>query len=146
MARMSIRIDLDRDRRVGPGKVLLLERIAECGSISAAGRSLNMSYRRAWLLVADLNTSFDQPLVEAQMGGRQGGGATLTELGREMIRRYRTIEHEAQAAVEPHLAAVQAAASKRPAEDKSPASRSIPSDAFDEEHRFRRLTDDNSEE
>lgn len=110
MARMSIRIDLDRDGRLGPGKVALLERIAECGSISAAGRAMAMSYRRAWQLVADLNASFAQPLVAAQMGGRQGGGATLTALGARLVAEYRAIEREAEAAVAPRLRALEAAA------------------------------------
>ncbi len=119
MARLSIRIDLDGDRRLGPGKVLLLERIAACGSISAAGRSLNMSYRRAWQLVADMNASFEAPLVAAQMGGRHGGGATLTPLGRDLVGRYRAIEREAEAAVEPHLDALRNAAGNRAAGGKA---------------------------
>lgn len=114
MARLSIRIDLDQDGRLGPGKVLLLERIAECGSISAAGRSMKMSYRRAWDLVADINAAFSRPLVSARMGGRQGGGARLTELGQELVRRYRAIERDAAAAAEPHLRALQDAASAHP--------------------------------
>ncbi len=112
MATLSIRIDLDRDGRLGPGKVLLLERIQECGSISAAGRSMKMSYRRAWELVADVNARFETPLVSARMGGRQGGGAELTALGRDLVRRYRAIEEEALRAVEPHLRALQDAAAK----------------------------------
>ncbi len=112
MARMSIRIDLDRDGRLGPGKVALLERIAECGSISAAGRAMDMSYRRAWQLVADLNASFAEPLVTAQMGGRQGGGATLTGFGVRLVAEYRAIEREAAAAVAPRLQALEDAAAK----------------------------------
>ena len=110
MARMSIRIDLDRDGRFGPGKVMLLERIAECGSISAAGRAMAMSYRRAWRLVADLNGSFAEPLVSAQMGGRQGGGATLTAFGAWLVAEYRAIEREAAAAVAPRLRLLEEAA------------------------------------
>lgn len=124
MARMSIRIDLGDTGRLGPGKVLLLERIAEHGSISAAGRSLRMSYKRAWDLVAELNASFVSPLVDARMGGRQGGGASLTELGRELVGRYRTIERNAARAVRVELEAMQAAvrapsplAGKEPAPD-----------------------------
>ena len=113
MARMSIRIDLDHDGRLGPGKVTLLERIAETGSISAAGRAMAMSYPRAWRLVADLNASFAEPLVAAQMGGRQGGGATLTPLGLRLVAEYRAIEREAEAAVAPRLRALEAAAAKR---------------------------------
>lgn len=112
MARMSIRIDLDRDGRLGPGKVALLERIAEGGSISAAGRAMDMSYRRAWQLVAELNASFAAPLVTAQMGGRQGGGATLTDLGTRLVAEYRAIEREAEAAVAPRLKALEDAAAK----------------------------------
>lgn len=108
MARMSIRIDLDQNGRLGPGKILLLERIAEHGSISAAGRSLKMSYKRAWDLVAELNGSFVSPLVRAKMGGRHGGGAQLTDLGEELVSHYRAIEREAEAAVRLHLEAVQA--------------------------------------
>jgi molybdate transport system regulatory protein len=110
MARLSIRIDLDHDGRLGPGKVLLLERIAQHGSISAAGRSLKMSYRRAWELVAAVNGSFREPLVSAQMGGRHGGGASLTPLGTALVEHYRAIEREATDAVEPRLRALQEAA------------------------------------
>ena len=110
MARMSIRIDLDRDGRLGPGKVELLERIAEYGSIAAAGRAMAMSYRRAWLLVAELNASFAGPLVTAQMGGRQGGGAVLTELGMRLASEYRAIERDAAAAVAHRLQALERAA------------------------------------
>ncbi|MDB5511754.1 MAG: putative transcriptional regulator, ModE family [Enterovirga sp.] len=109
MARMSIRIDLDGDGRLGPGKVLLLEGIAEHGSISGAGRALKMSYKRAWDLVADLNASFATPLVSAQGGGHGGGGARLTPLGEEVVARYRAIERDAATAVRAHLEAVQAA-------------------------------------
>jgi molybdate transport system regulatory protein len=106
---MSIRIDLDPEHRLGPGKVLLLERIGEHGSISAAGRSLKMSYKRAWDLVAELNATFASPLVAAKLGGRHGGGATLTELGADLVSRYRAIEREADAAVRGHLHALDAA-------------------------------------
>lgn len=112
MARMSIRIDLERDGRLGPGKVALLERIAECGSISAAGRAMGMSYRRAWQLVADLNGSFAEPLVAARMGGRRGGGATLTRFGSRLVAEYRAIEREAEAAVAPRLRVLEDAAAK----------------------------------
>jgi len=75
MAQLSIRIDLGPDFRIGPGKIALLEMIARHGSISAAGRALGMSYRRAWMLVEAMNTGFGRPVVEAQSGGRPGGGA-----------------------------------------------------------------------
>jgi molybdate transport system regulatory protein len=108
-ARLSIRIDLAGACRVGPGKMRLLELIDETGSISAAGRAMAMSYRRAWLLVESLNSAFRAPVVAAQPGGRRGGGASLTPAGRALLERYRTIERTAAAAVEPHLAALEAA-------------------------------------
>jgi len=108
MPQLSIRIDFDDEGRLGPGKVTLLERIAQEGSISAAGRSMNMSYKRAWELVADINRSFEEPLVTAQTGGRSGGGASLTERGQELIRHYRAIERKALSATATHLKALQA--------------------------------------
>lgn len=108
MPQLSIRIDFDDEGRLGPGKVMLLERIAQEGSISAAGRSMNMSYKRAWELVADINRSFEEPLVTAQTGGRAGGGATLTRRGQELVRHYRAIERKALSATAAHLKALQA--------------------------------------
>ena len=108
MPHLSIRIDFDDEGRLGPGKVALLERIAQEGSISAAGRSMNMSYKRAWELVSDINKSFVEPLVAAQTGGKAGGGAALTARGEELIRHYRAIERKALSATAPHLKALQA--------------------------------------
>ena len=107
MPQLSIRIDFDDEGRLGPGKVALLERIAQEGSISAAGRAMNMSYKRAWELVADINRNFEEPLVTAQTGGRTGGGASLTERGKELIRHYRAIERKALSATARHLEALQ---------------------------------------
>lgn len=104
MARLSIRIDLGPDNRLGPGKVQLLEMIAEHGSISAAGRALGMSYRRAWMLVEAINAGFGQPVVEAQIGGRSGGGARLSAFGLDVVAQYRGIERAAAAAAAPFLA------------------------------------------
>lgn len=108
MAHLSIRIDFDEEGRLGPGKVALLERIAQEGSISAAGRSMNMSYKRAWELVAEINRSFTEPLVAAKTGGKSGGGAALTARGEELIRHYRAIERKALTATATHLKALQA--------------------------------------
>jgi molybdate transport system regulatory protein len=99
MARLSIRIDLDHNARLGPGKVLVLERIAEHGSIAAAGCSLSMSYRRVWELVSDMNAAFREPLVISRMGGQKGGGATLTPLGHAIVQEYRAMERKARQAV-----------------------------------------------
>jgi Bacterial regulatory helix-turn-helix protein, lysR family len=73
--RLSIRLDLTSGNRIGPGKIALLEAIQATGSISAAARRLGMSYRRAWLLVEQINDALQQPAVTAAIGGRQGGGA-----------------------------------------------------------------------
>ena len=80
MPRLTLRIDFDQDRAIGPGKIKLLELIDSLGSIAAAGRQMGMSYRRAWLLVDSVNHCFRQPVVASQAGGTHGGGASLTEL------------------------------------------------------------------
>jgi molybdate transport system regulatory protein len=107
MAQLSIRIDFGPDLRIGPGKIALLEQVAALGSISAAGRAMEMSYRRAWELIDDLNTTFGKPVVDSKSGGKKGGGATLTPLGLSLISRYRAMERAAAAATEAHLAALQ---------------------------------------
>lgn len=96
--RLTVRVDFGSDRALGPGKIRLLEAIANTGSISQAGRALDMSYRRAWLLVDDMNRCFRAPVVATQPGGAQGGGASLTPFGRELIEKYRMIEQQATAA------------------------------------------------
>ena len=75
MPRLTLRIDFDGERSIGPGKIKLLELIDALGSISAAGRRMGMSYRRAWLLVDALNRCFREPLVASHAGGAHGGGA-----------------------------------------------------------------------
>jgi molybdate transport system regulatory protein len=104
--RLSIRIDLASGARIGPGKVALLEEIARAGSISAAGRALKMSYRRAWELVEDLNRHLGRPVVSTAAGGARGGGAQLTPAGATLVAEYRALEADAQAAADRHLAAI----------------------------------------
>jgi molybdate transport system regulatory protein len=101
-ARLSLRIDLPQGR-IGPGKVALLEAIAEQGSISAAARRLGMSYRRAWMLVESLNQLAGTPVVSATTGGTGGGGASLTNIGRTIVEAYRAIERAAETAAQPYL-------------------------------------------
>jgi molybdate transport system regulatory protein len=91
---LKLRFDFDERRRLGPGKIELLEAIRRHGSIAAAGRDFSMSYRRAWLLVDELNRMFTGPLVEARGGGRNGGGAVLTELGETVVTLYREAERK----------------------------------------------------
>jgi molybdate transport system regulatory protein len=108
MARLTLRIDFDGDRAIGPGKIKLLELIDATGSISAAGRQMGMSYRRAWLLVDALNHCFRQPVVAAQVGGVRGGGALLTDFGRAVVEHYRAIEKAAESAGAVHVGALTA--------------------------------------
>jgi molybdate transport system regulatory protein len=103
MASMQIRLFFDDDSWIGPGKAALLEAIAEHGSISAAGRAMQMSYKRAWDLVAEMNRIFGAPVATAQMGGRSGGGAELTQLGRDVLAHYRAMEAAAIKAAGLHM-------------------------------------------
>lgn len=98
-----LRVDFPHAERLGRGKIELLEHIRETGSISAAGRAMDMSYRRAWLLVSALNGMFKQDAVESQRGGKQGGGAAVTPFGEELIRQFRAMEKKAQAALAQEL-------------------------------------------
>jgi molybdate transport system regulatory protein len=96
MIRLFLRIDFESEGRLGPGKIRLLELIGETGSISQAARRMdNMSYRRAWRLIEGLNTMFAEPLVTTKLGGSGGGGAEITPLGTDLIRRYRDLEQQA---------------------------------------------------
>jgi molybdate transport system regulatory protein len=89
---LCIRIDLTNGRRIGPGKIALLEAIRTKGSISAAARHLGMSYRRAWMLVEQINEALRVPAVSTTQGGQHGGGAVLTLTGERIIELYHTIE------------------------------------------------------
>ncbi len=93
MTRLNIQIIFDRQPgRIGPGKVRLLELLAETGSIAAAARALSMSYRQAWLLLDEINGLYGHALYETQHGGQGRGGATLTDLGRQVVADYRAFE------------------------------------------------------
>jgi molybdate transport system regulatory protein len=103
---LRLRILNGDDIAVGPGKIELLEAIAKAGSITAAAKSLDMSYRRAWLLVDTMNRCFKTAVVDAEAGGKRGGGTQLTELGLEVVRRYRSIEGRAARAGATEIAAL----------------------------------------
>jgi molybdate transport system regulatory protein len=111
---LTIRVDLPGRHAIGPGKIKLLELIARSGSISAAGRAMNMSYRRAWMLIDSLNRCFRSAVVETQLGGTRGGGAALSALGRDVIAWYRAIERAATKASARQLAALDAAGAPAP--------------------------------
>lgn len=108
MTRLSLRIDLADGGRIGPGKIRLLEEIAAAGSISAGARRLEMSYKRAWDLVEEMNRLFAEPVISTQTGGRKGGGARLTLTGQALIERFRAIEKAAGKAAGPHLKVIEA--------------------------------------
>ena len=103
---LSVRIDLDTEGRIGPGKIQLLENIQKFGSISAAGRAMGMSYKRAWDLVDEINRICRHPAVAPQTGGKNGGGAMLTPFGISLVARYRKIERDAASAVRKDLQAL----------------------------------------
>ncbi len=104
--RLSLRLHFDQGLTFGRGKADLLQAIDEDGSISAAGRRMHMSYRRAWALVEEMNTTFTRPLVDSARGGSGGGGAALTEHGREILQHYRALEALLRDSGAAHLAAM----------------------------------------
>lgn len=112
MARMKLKIQImsGNDIAIGPGKAALLEAIAQTGSISAAARTMGMSYRRAWLLVDAMNRCFHEPLVETQPGGGRGAGARLSAAGRAVLDAYRAVVDAAEtgAATAPGLERIMA--------------------------------------
>jgi molybdate transport system regulatory protein len=101
------------EHKLGPGKVRLLEEISQRGSISAAARAMGMAYRHAWELVDDLNRCFATQVVAAAVGGRTGGGATLTPWGRELVRRFRAMEEACARALRRDLGALEARVARR---------------------------------
>jgi molybdate transport system regulatory protein len=102
-ARFRLRVTAGETIAVGPGKIALLEAIGETGSITAAAKQLEMSYRRAWMLLDELNRAMRKPAVSSANGGRQGGGSALTDAGRELIELYRQVEATAAQACKPEL-------------------------------------------
>jgi molybdate transport system regulatory protein len=89
---VRFRVDFGSRCSVGAGKIELLEGIARTGSLSQAARDMRMSYRRAWLLLEDMNISFDNPVTHASVGGRGGGGVVLTVFGSRLVTGYRQLE------------------------------------------------------
>jgi molybdate transport system regulatory protein len=112
--RLTVRVDFGSERALGPGKIRLLEAVGRTGSISQAGRSLDMSYRRAWLLIDDMNQCFREPVVTTQSGGAQGGGAALTPFGQDLIETYRAIEMQAISATKARLRELEHALRQHP--------------------------------
>jgi molybdate transport system regulatory protein len=107
MPSLSLRINLDPEGRIGHGKIELLEHIAAFGSIPAAARHMEMSYKRAWDLVSEMNRIIGKPVITGQAGGKQGGGAELTAVGLAIVSRYREFERAIASIAEPHILALQ---------------------------------------
>ena len=110
---VRFRIDFSSICSIGPGKIELLETIARTGSLSQAARVLGLSYRRAWLLLDDLNHSFTGPVATSSVGGHRRGGMTLTSVGKDIIRCYRSVARQIEAVVSAQLGAIAAKAVKR---------------------------------
>jgi molybdate transport system regulatory protein len=114
---VRFRVDFGNGSSIGIGKIELLEGIGRTGSLSQAAREMRMSYRRAWLLLEDLNTSFDRRVSQASVGGRGGGGATLTAFGSSLVAGYRRLDARmqpvAQSCLEDFGRHIKSAASKR---------------------------------
>ncbi|HEY2682646.1 MAG TPA: hypothetical protein VGI93_03990 [Steroidobacteraceae bacterium] len=106
MPNVRFRVDFSAQCAIGPGKVALLEAIDRCGSLSQAARELRMSYRRAWLLVEDLNVSFRKSLTAGSVGGKGGGGMLLTEFGRQVVSEYRLLERDIDKCLETRMQGV----------------------------------------
>lgn len=96
---LTLRVLAEKAPAMGPGRAELIARIEREGSISAAARSMGMSYRRAWQLVEAINASFQAPVVATEVGGRCGGGARVTPFGRKILQLYRAMEDRATAAI-----------------------------------------------
>ena len=107
MARIKVSVVFNSGARIGPGKVKLLESVHSTGSISAAARTMGMSYKRAWLLLDSISQSFAQPVVSGAPGGRHGGGAALTPFGSRLLARIKRIEAAAVAAARKDVAALE---------------------------------------
>jgi molybdate transport system regulatory protein len=125
MTTLRLRILFD-EAMLGPGKAELLARIAETGSIAAAGRQMGMSYKRAWMLVEEMNAAFRDPLVTSTRGGPGGGGAQLTETGARVLGLYRGIVKTARAAAATDIAALEAMLRPVAATDTAAAPGDIP--------------------
>ena len=108
--KLKVQLYCGQEIAMGPGKADLLEAIRRHGSISAAGRAMEMSYRRAWLLVDAMNRCWEQPLVETSPGSAHGGGARVSAFGESVLAHYRALQARIDAAADcSDFAALQAA-------------------------------------
>ena len=98
-----VKIEFNNKLKLGPGKIRLLELVSETGSISAAARKMDMSYRRAWLLMDELNHMFGRDVIETAAGGSGGGGAKVTDFGARVILVFRELENEVNVLVQTRI-------------------------------------------
>lgn len=118
--KLQARLMLDDEIAFGPGKADLLDAIAATGSISAAGKHMGMSYRRAWLLVDAMNRCFQNPLVETATGGSHGGGTRLTAEGTQLLASYRQLQRDMELLGAKHVAPLKAQLRKKPLPSSAP--------------------------
>ena len=114
MARLNFKVELANGGALGPGKIRLLECIEQKGSIRAAATAMGMSYRRAWLLLHEVEDMMGAPVFAPETGGRKGGGTVLTAAGRAIVTHYRSIEARAAHAIRSDLRALSRLAKRRP--------------------------------
>lgn len=100
------RLYLGGELSLGPGKIDLLRKVGETGSISAAARALGVPYKRAWLLIDSLNRGFAGPLLDTAIGGKAGGGARLTPLGEALVAAYDALEAKLNASAQGEITAI----------------------------------------
>lgn len=106
VVRFRLRVTCGETVAIGPGKIQLLEAIQRTGSLTAAAKSIDMSYRRAWLLIDELNRALKEPAVESAKGGEHGGGSVLTSVGERVVQQYRSIEAAAAASCKAQIRAL----------------------------------------
>lgn len=125
MTALKLRILFD-GAMIGPGKAELLEGIEATGSIAAAGRRMQMSYKRAWMLVEEMNAAFALPLVTSARGGQGGGGARLTEFGAEVLGLYREVVARSETAAAAPIAALESMLRRKPESEMSGGKQRLP--------------------
>lgn len=125
MQSIRFRVDLTPGCSIGPGKIQLLEAITRTGSLRRAATELRMSYRRAWLLLDEINHSFDEPATRATVGGAGGGGVILTTFGSELVHRYRAAARRIDAVAKAEFGALVSKARNEPPREGRPARRKL---------------------
>jgi len=125
MQSIRFRVDLTPGCSIGPGKIQLLEAITRTGSLRRAATELRMSYRRAWLLLDEINHSFDEPATLATVGGAGGGGVILTTFGSELVHRYRAAARRIDAVAKAEFGTLVEKARTEPPRDGRPARRKL---------------------